>query len=101
MAISDKWMICTLCDSRGSYVNPAIDSHGLTAEDFAEDPGFAEDYKSGVFDVPCRECGGFDKVLKADHERLMQERQEAAEERRTRMAEDGCWEPGVNDPRWG
>ncbi len=96
-----RWMICDLCDGEGSYVNPAIDSHGLTAEDFAEDPDFAHSYMRGDYNVSCRECNGSGKVLIADHDRLMRERDEAAEERRLRMQEDGVWEPGISDPRWG
>lgn len=52
------WEICDLCDGRGKVVNPSIDASGLTADDFAEDPGFAEDYRSGVYDIPCPRCGG-------------------------------------------
>ncbi|MGH8327206.1 MAG: hypothetical protein ACRET2_10630, partial [Steroidobacteraceae bacterium] len=42
----------------GSHTNPAVEGNGLTAEDFAEDPDFHDDYMSGVYDVECHECGG-------------------------------------------
>jgi hypothetical protein len=50
--------VCGTCDGRGTHVNPSIDSHGLTRDDFDEDPDFAEDYWSGRHDVRCAECGG-------------------------------------------
>lgn len=53
-----KFAVCDTCDGRGSYVNPSIDSQGLTAEDFADDPDFAEDYRRGSYDQSCAQCGG-------------------------------------------
>ena len=58
-----KFEVCDLCDGRGTHVNPPIDSHGLSGEDFAEDPEFAEDCRSGVYDVECARCGGRRVVL--------------------------------------
>ena len=53
-----KFEVCSVCRGKGSHVNPSIDSGGLTAEDFAENPGFKEDYFGGVYDVTCYGCGG-------------------------------------------
>jgi len=53
-----EWGVCPTCDGTGSHVSPSVDAGGLTDEDFADDPGFAEDYRSGKFDVACNECGG-------------------------------------------
>lgn len=50
--------VCPRCEGEGTHVNPNIDGNGLSAEDFAEDPDFAEDYMAGTYDVPCEECGG-------------------------------------------
>ncbi len=50
--------MCDLCDGKGTHVNPSIDSHGLSAEDFAADPDFAESYMKGDYDVPCSWCKG-------------------------------------------
>lgn len=50
--------VCGTCEGKGTHVNPSIDSNGLSAEDFADDPDFAEDYFSGRYDQPCNECGG-------------------------------------------
>jgi hypothetical protein len=53
-----KFEVCGLCGGRGSHVNPSIDSHGLSNDDFAEDPDFKEAYFSGAYDVPCACCQG-------------------------------------------
>jgi predicted methyltransferase len=53
-----KFELCHLCEGRGSHVNPSIDSHGLSREDFDDDPDFAEDYMQGAYDVPCSICHG-------------------------------------------
>ncbi|MFI5222641.1 MAG: hypothetical protein ACHQX3_00100 [Nitrospirales bacterium] len=50
--------VCPTCDGKGKHVNPAIDSHGISPEEFDEDPGFREDYFSGLYDMRCVECGG-------------------------------------------
>jgi len=53
--------VCSTCDGRGQYVNPSIDSHGISREEFDEDPEFAEQYwgyRSGMYDVTCGECRG-------------------------------------------
>lgn len=50
--------MCGTCGGKGNHVNPSIDAHGLSREDFDEDPGFEEDYFQGVYDVSCYECGG-------------------------------------------
>jgi hypothetical protein len=50
--------VCPTCRGKGQHVNPSIDCNGLSAEDFAEDPDFAEDYFSGRYDVSCYGCNG-------------------------------------------
>lgn len=50
--------VCPTCAGKGTHVNPSVDSNGLTAEDFAEDPDFAEEYMRGTYDVQCYECHG-------------------------------------------
>jgi hypothetical protein len=50
--------ICELCEGRGTMVSPAIDSHGLTIQDFDDDPEFAENYRAGNYDEPCSRCSG-------------------------------------------
>jgi hypothetical protein len=58
MEIPAKYEVCSTCDGKGKHVNPSIDSHGLSREDFDDDPDFAEDYFAGRYDVPCNECDG-------------------------------------------
>lgn len=64
-----KFAVCSVCGGKGSHVNPSIDAHGLSREDFAEDPDFAEDYFRGVYDQPCNECGGnrVEPVIDEEH----------------------------------
>lgn len=50
--------VCSTCEGRGRYVNPSIDAHGLSREDFEEDPDFAEDYMRGAYDIDCMACDG-------------------------------------------
>ena len=98
--MTDKWMICPVCEGEGKHVNPNIDAHGLTADDFAEDPDFAEAYMGGVYDVPCRNCGGSGKVLTAEQAERDEAWEDELEDRYTRMCESGVYEPGWQDPRW-
>lgn len=56
---SFRWAVCGVCQGAGKHVNPSIDAdHGITAQEFADDPGFADDYMAGVYSVTCVECGG-------------------------------------------
>ncbi len=50
--------LCPTCDGKGKHVHPAIDAHGISSEEFAEDRQFFDDYRRGVYDVPCYECHG-------------------------------------------
>ena len=68
-----RWAVCPLCDGKGHHVNPSIDANGLSAEDFAEDPDFREDYFSGTYDVPCYQCGGLRVVVEPDPDRNLPE----------------------------
>lgn len=63
-----KYQVCETCNGKGSHVNPSIDSHGISAEEFAEDPDFKRDYLSGMYDQPCNECGGRRVVPVVDEE---------------------------------
>jgi hypothetical protein len=90
-----KFEVCPTCDGKGSHVNPSVDCDGLTAEDFAEDPDFLDEYVSGRYDVPCYECHG-ERVVPVINEercdpetlRLVRERQDAdLEEARMRASE--------------
>ena len=95
--MSDPWIICPACQGDGTCVNPNIDSHGLTADDFAEDPDFAEDYINGIYNVDCAACGGSGKI----RESVVADLDEAAADRDLAAREDGVWEPGIRDYRYG
>ena len=94
-----SYEVCGTCDGRGSHVNPSIDSHGLSREDFDDDPDFAEDYMSGRYDVPCAECGGKRVAIMLDEDRASEAQrnavaeffQEQAADRQTRRMECGGW----------
>jgi hypothetical protein len=82
----NHWNVCPRCGGEGSYVNPAIDGHGITAEemhDLGDD--FRDDYMAGVYDVPCDVCKGrrvvTDEELK-DYEDGAEARAEMAAEAR-------------------
>jgi len=53
-----RFIVCPLCEGRGSHMDPSIDAGGLTQEDFERDPGFAEDYHSGAYLQKCNQCKG-------------------------------------------
>ena len=62
------WEVCPVCRGKGNHVNPSIDCNGLTAEDFAEDPDFAESYFRGDYDQVCNRCGGRTTVRVVDRD---------------------------------
>lgn len=90
-----KFEVCSTCDGKGHHVNPSIDAGGISAEQFHDDPDFAEEYFSGAYDVPCYGCGGrrVEAVLDRDRcdadtlKRLDAKWEDEAESRRERDAE--------------
>ena len=42
LTVPAKFEVCPTCRGRGKHVNPNIDDRGISAEDFEEDPDFAE-----------------------------------------------------------
>jgi len=90
--IPSKFAVCPRCEGKGFHVNPNIDGHGLSREDFDEDPDFARDYLSGMYDVPCYECGGLRVVPVPDPERCSPEQLKAYEQHLKEEAEfDAAW----------
>jgi len=61
--------VCPECEGRGVHDHPAF-RNGISAEGFAEDPDFREDYFRGHYDVPCSECDGKRVVLVVDESKL-------------------------------
>lgn len=75
-----EFEVCPTCNGRGSYVNPNIDRHGLTQEDFDEDPEFFEEYQSGMYDLECGHCQGMRVIpIPLDKDMLKRIRQEEME----------------------
>jgi hypothetical protein len=68
-----KFEVCGRCDGKGTHVNPNVDGHGLSQEDFDEDPDFRENYFSGMYDVTCHECHGERLIAVFDYERMTDE----------------------------
>lgn len=83
-----KWVVCPVCRGEGKTVNPDIDAHGLTREDFDEDPDFQESYLRGDYDITCRACNGRTTVERGTLRKL----RKAAEDRRLAAREDGDYE---------
>lgn len=69
VTLPSKRIACPTCRGKGTRVNPAIDAHGLSREDFDADPDFAEAYFSGRYDVTCDECQGANVVEVPDEAR--------------------------------
>lgn len=91
IALPTRWAVCPVCQGAGTHVNPSIDCGGLSAEDFDEDPDFAEDYMAGAYDVPCNRCGGRTTVPEVDVSRLSPELADAYERQcRDEAADRAC-----------
>ena len=75
-----RWTTCTLCNGKGTVVNPSIDCGGLTWEDFENDPWFEQEYKSGGFDVDCPLCRALRVIPEQIEGRIIIETVEEADE---------------------
>ena len=87
--IPTEWGVCHVCRGEGTHVNPSIDAGGLTSEDFADDPGFAEEYFSGTYDVVCNHCGGKRVEKVPNWDRVPEDIRTAYEKQ---CAEEAAWE---------
>lgn len=79
-----KYVICERCRGTGQHTNPAIDGHGLSAEEMDEwsspDWDFREEYMRGTYDIPCEEkCEGGKKLV-PDEDRLTPEQKQEWED---------------------
>jgi len=88
-----QFAVCPTCDGNGTHVNPSIDSEGISAEQFYEDPDFEEAYFSGDYDVACVECGGQRVVVKCSKDGCTEaayakERNDGWTDRRDRVTTD-------------
>jgi hypothetical protein len=72
--------VCGTCNGKGRHVNPGVDAHGITAEEFDRDWSYEEreGYFRGDHDVTCVECKGrrvspvmdLDKLSAEDRKRI-------------------------------
>ena len=60
--------VCGTCHGKGHHVNPSIDSHGISSDEFYEDPDFAESYFRGDYNQTCVECHGNNVVPVPDED---------------------------------
>lgn len=67
-----EMIVCPSCDGRGttvSHIEP--DGGGFTSTEWAEacadDPDFAEDYMSGLYDRNCPDCNGKNVIASPKH----------------------------------
>lgn len=67
--------VCDVCDGLGKYVNPSIDSHGISSEEWENDWDEEEkdNYLSGGYDVECSRCKGKRVVPSPDETRMEKE----------------------------
>lgn len=70
IALPKHKIVCPGCHGTGKHVNRAIDGHGISAHEFAEDPDFEEAYFSGAYDVRCEDCHGQNVIDEIDEEAL-------------------------------
>lgn len=82
LVLPAKWQICSRCNGNGTHVNPSIDGHGITSEEWENDwdPEEREGYFRGDYDIRCDAgcCDG--KVLEIDYERLNDELKKKVDE---------------------
>lgn len=65
-----KWIVCPTCNGKGKHVTPGVDAGGISAEDFHDDPDFADAYMRGDYDVTCSRCDGRTTVQVADRDAM-------------------------------
>ncbi len=82
------WVVCGVCEGKGTHVNPSIDCNGITAEEFAEDPDFEESYRRGDYDQQCNKCGGRTTVRGIDWDAMTPEQRTAYQKQCEEEAED-------------
>lgn len=71
--------VCGTCDGKGKHVNPSIDAHGITQDEWENDWSYEdrENYFSGMYDVQCNECKGRRVVPEINHDILSEDQKKA------------------------
>jgi len=94
--LPSKFEVCGECRGKGTIVNPSIDRyHGITQEEFDNDPQFFEDYTSGVYNEQCPRCAGLRVIEVVDKSMLNPEQKKIfskyREQEEDRAAFDREW----------
>lgn len=76
LRIPAKYEVCSTCEGRGKHVNPSIDAHGISPDEFRDDPDFCDDYFSGVYDQTCGDCKGRTTILVPDADNMTDEQKQ-------------------------
>ncbi len=73
------WAICTRCNGEGEHVNPSVDGHGITFDEWEEDwdDEGREMYLNGGYNVPCEAACKAGKVLVVDEHKCNAEPRKA------------------------
>jgi RecJ-like exonuclease len=66
-----KYEVCERCEGRGHVCNLGAMTGSEYREMLDGDPDFPEDYKRGMYDVPCPECRGLRVVAEPDSVRML------------------------------
>jgi hypothetical protein len=54
-----KFEMCETCGGKGKHVNPSIDAHGITEDEWGQWGSEEQElYMSGGYDIECNECQG-------------------------------------------
>lgn len=84
-----RMQVCDTCGGKGTHVNPSIDSHGITAEEWSEwDDEEREGYFSGHYDITCYRCSGTNVTPEIDRERAAVDALKAWDEECKSLADD-------------
>lgn len=70
-----RFTVCITCGGKGKHVNPSIDSHGITSDEWEQEWSNEERqmYIGGFYDVDCYECGGMRVVPDISMDELTEE----------------------------
>jgi hypothetical protein len=65
VTVNCDFTVCDGCKGTGSCVNPNIDRHGISSQEWNEewDADEREQYRSGAYDITCPRCNGLRVVL--------------------------------------
>jgi len=70
--LPSRMEVCHRCEGRGVHDHEAF-SNGISQDEFREDPDFFDDYRAGVYSVPCSVCRGQNVVPTVDTDRASKE----------------------------